>query len=94
MCLSKYVSGYVRTYAGLCRALRRRLRLFLNLNLNLNLNLSSYAALNRASLQKPFEKPNPTLFHRLDGLKYRSLYDLVNLAPYRQTQPPGRPVGR
>jgi len=55
------------------------------LDLNLNLNLPSYPALNRASFQKPFEKPNPALFPLLYGLKYRSLYDLVNLAPYRET---------
>jgi hypothetical protein len=44
-----------------------------------------YAALNRASFLKPSGKPNPELFHRLYGLKYRSLFDLVNLAPYRET---------
>jgi hypothetical protein len=66
----------------------------LYLDLNLNLNLTSYPPLNRASFQKPFEKLNPALFHQLYGLKYRSLSDLVNLAPYRETWPPGRPVGR
>jgi hypothetical protein len=44
-----------------------------------------YPALNRASLQKPLGKPNPALFRWLYGLKYRSLFDLVNLAPYRET---------
>jgi len=49
-CLSKYISVYVRTYAGLCRALGRHLRLRLNpdlyLNLDLSLNLSLYLNLN------------------------------------------------
>jgi len=58
--------------------------LLLNLNLDLNLNLWPHPALNRASFQKPFEKPIPALFRWLNGLKYPSLYDLVNLAPYRE----------
>ena len=74
--------------------MRRHARRQLYLDLNLNLNPWSYPALNRASFQKPFEKPNPTLFHWLYGLKYRQLYGLVNLASYRETYPPGRPVGR
>jgi len=57
----------------------------LNLNLDFNLNPRLYPAQNRASFQKPPGKPNPALFHRLYGLKYRSLFDLVNLAPYRET---------
>jgi hypothetical protein len=60
-------------------------RLHLYLDLNLNLNLWPYPAQNRASFQKPFGRPNQALFHRLCGLKYRSLFDLVNLAPYRET---------
>jgi hypothetical protein len=73
---------------------RLHLRRHLCLELNLNLNLRLYPALNRALFQKPFEKPNPALFHRLYGLKYRSLSSLVNLAAYRRTQPGGRPLGR
>jgi len=85
LCLSKYISVFVWSHTELCRDRRRRVRLFPNLNLNLNLSLPSYPALNRVPLQKPFEEPNPTLLHQLYGLKYRSLYDLVNLAPYRKT---------
>jgi hypothetical protein len=58
-----YLSSYVWTYAELCRALRRHVRLQLYLDLDLNLNSRLYPSLNRASLQKPLEKPNPALFH-------------------------------
>jgi len=75
---------YVWTFAGLCHALRRHVRRRLNRDLYRNPYHKPYAALNRASLQKPFEKPNQTLFHWLYGFKYRSLCDLVNLAPYRE----------
>jgi len=72
--------------------LHLRRRLYLDLNLNLNLRL--YPALNRALFQKPYVKPNPALFHQLYGLKYRSLFNTVNLAAYRRTQPGERPLGR
>ena len=85
LCLSKDVAVYVQTYAELCRDLRRHLRLFPNLNLNPVLYLNLYLNLDLFLFQKPFEKPNPALFRWLYGLKYRSLYDLVNLAPYRET---------
>jgi hypothetical protein len=65
-----------------------------NSDLYLDLSNKLFAALNRALFQKPFAKPNPALSPQLYGLKYRSLFDLVNLAPYRETQPPGRPLGR
>ena len=70
------------------------LRRHLYPDLNLNLDLRLYPALTRALFQKPFEKPNPALFRRFYGLKYRSLFSLVNLAAYRRTQPGGRPLGR
>jgi hypothetical protein len=98
LCLSKYGAVFVGTYAGLRRALRRHLRLRLILNLDLNLDPSLCPALNRALVRKPFqkpsEKPNPALFHRLCGFKYRQSFNLVNLAPYRRTLPPGQSVGR
>jgi len=78
----------------LCHALRRHVRRQLYLDLDLNLNSRLYPALNRASFQKPFVKPYPALLRWPYGLKYRSLYDLVNPAPYRETWPPGRPLGR
>jgi len=43
----------------------------LYLDFDLNLNSKLYPALNRASFQKPLEKPNPALFPLLYGLKYR-----------------------
>ena len=92
--LSKYVSVFVCTYADLCRDRRRRLRPHLYSDLCRDPYHKPYAALNRALFQKPFEKQNPALSRRLYGLKYRSLYDLVNRAPYRETWPPVRPVGR
>ena len=58
LCLSKYGSVYVWTYAELCRDRRRHARLRLNLNLNLNLNLVLYPALNHALFAEPFRKPN------------------------------------
>jgi hypothetical protein len=60
-------------------------RLRLHSNLCRDRYREPYPALNRASFQKPFEKPKPALFHWLYGLKYRPLYDLMNLAPYRET---------
>jgi hypothetical protein len=48
LCLSKYGSVYVWTYAGLCRGVR----LCLNLDLNLNLNLRLHPALNRVLFGK------------------------------------------
>ena len=71
-------------YADRCRALRRHLRLHLNRDLYRNPYPKPYAALNRAPFQKPFEKPNPALFDWLYGFKCLLLYDLVNLAPYRE----------
>jgi hypothetical protein len=62
LCLWKYISVFVRTYAELCRDRRRHARLRLNLNLNLNLNLVLYPALNRAQVMKPFKKPNALSF--------------------------------
>jgi hypothetical protein len=94
LCLARYIAVWVWTYAGLCRALRRHVCLRLYLDLNLNLNSRLCPPLNRALFQKLLEKPNPALFPQLYGLKYRSLLDLANLAPYRETQPPGRPLGR
>ena len=85
MCISKCVAGYIWTYPDLCRDLRRHLRLRLNRDLYRNPYHKPHAALNRASFQKPLEKPNPMLFHWLHGLKYRQLYDLANLALYRET---------
>ena len=76
---------FVWTYPDLYRDRRRRVRLRLNLNLNLDLNLAPNLNLDLFLFQKSFEEPNPTLFHQLYGLKYRSLYDSVNLAPYRKT---------
>jgi hypothetical protein len=76
---------YDRTYAGLCRALRRHVRLRLYCDLCRDLYHEPYPTLNRASFQKPLEKPNPALFRWPYGLKYRSLFDLVYLAPYRET---------
>jgi hypothetical protein len=76
---------YVWTYAELCRALRRHVRLHLNGDLHRDLSREPYPAPNRASLQKPFEKLNPALFHWLYGFEYRQLSDSVNLAPYRET---------
>jgi hypothetical protein len=72
-------------YADLRRALRRHVRRHLCRDLYRNPYHEPYATLNRASLRKAFEKPNPALLRWLYGLKYRSLYDLVNLAPYRET---------
>jgi hypothetical protein len=80
----KYIAVYVWTHAGLCRALRRQVRLHLYSDLNRNPYRLPYATLNRASLQKPFVKPNAALFHWLYGLKYRWLYGLVYLVPYRE----------
>jgi hypothetical protein len=56
LCLSKYLSVFVWTYAGLCRDRRRHARLRLNLNLNLSLNLALNLNLNLFLFKKPFEK--------------------------------------
>jgi hypothetical protein len=85
LCLSKYTAVYVWTYAGLCHALRRHVRLRLYRDLCRDLYREPYPALNHASFQKPFEKPNPTLFYWLHGLKHPQLYDLVNPVRYRET---------
>ncbi len=61
------------------------MRLRLCIDLCLDLYREPYPTLNRASFRKPFAKPNPALFRWLYGFKYRSLYDLVNLAPHRET---------
>ena len=71
-----YLSAYARMYADLCRALRRHSRLRLNSSLCRDPYCEPYPTLNRASFQKPFEKPNPALFHRLYDFKYRSSYGL------------------
>ena len=72
--------------------------LHLNDDLGGNRNQEPYPAPNHALIRnlvrKPVEKPNPSLFPWLYGLKYWSLCDLVNHAPYREIWPPGRPVGR
>jgi hypothetical protein len=47
------------------------LRLRLNRDLRRDLCREPYPALNRASFQKAFEKPNPALFRWLYGFKYR-----------------------
>ena len=69
LCLSKYISVYVWTCAGLCRALRRHVRLLLNLafvlNLNLNLNLFPNLNLNLFLFQMSFRKPNQSSFRWL-----------------------------
>jgi len=85
LCLPKYLSSCVRTYSHLYPALGLRLRPGLNSDLGLDRNLKPYAALNRASLRKSFEKPYPATLRSLHRFKYRSLCDLVNLAPYRAT---------
>ena len=69
LCLSKYVSVFVWTYVGLCRALRRHLRRHLYRDLHRNPYRLPSATLNRASLQKPLREPNPALFLWLYGLK-------------------------
>jgi len=81
--LAKYVAGYAWTHPDRRRDLRRHVCLRLNLDLDLNLNPVPYPALNRASFQKPFEKPNPALFRSLFRFKYPSLYNLAYPAPYR-----------
>ena len=94
MCAAEYAAGYVWTHHDL----RRHLRLCLNLDLDLDPNLVLLPALDRAlfekPLAKPFDRPNGALFGRSYGFKYRPLPGLVNPAPYRPTQPPGRPLGR
>jgi len=81
-------------YADLCRALCRHVGLHLYSDLYRDPYREPHPALNRASFQKPFGKPNPALFHWLYGFKYRKLFDSVNPAPNLQTQPPGQRVGR
>jgi hypothetical protein len=96
--LSKYLSVYVWTYAGLYRALRRHLCLLLNLNLDLNLNLWQYPAPNRAlfgkSFEKTFERSNPLSFRSSLVLRNRASLVLACLQPPRQTLPPRQSLGR
>jgi hypothetical protein len=65
LCLSKYISVFVSTYAGPCRDRRRHARRHLNLSLYLYLFLYLYleplAALFQKPSQKPFEKPFASL---------------------------------
>ncbi len=72
-------------YAELGRDPHRHVRLRLNLSMYLYLYLFLYLMPHAASFQKPFEKPIAALFRWLNNLKCPSLYDLVNLAPYRET---------
>ncbi len=98
LCLSKYLSVFVSTYAGLCRASRRHARRHLRLRLNSDLCRDLYrephAALNRALLSKPFQKPFLSSFRSLHDFWNPSLLGLVNPAPYRKTQPTGQSLGR
>jgi hypothetical protein len=55
-CLSKYISLFISTYAGLCRDRRRHARRQLNLVLNLYLYLYLYLSLNLNLFL--FQKPN------------------------------------
>ena len=73
MCLSKYVSVFVWTYAELCRALRRHvcrhLNLALFLDLDLDLNLSLYLNPNLFLFQSSFEKPVASSFDSSIGFE-------------------------
>ena len=100
LCLSKYVSVFIRTYADPCRDRRRHARLRPNLNLNLNLNLALNLNLNLSPnlnlnlflFQKPFQKPNPSSFRSLSGFRNRSLSVQIGVAQCPKTFPPGRPL--
>jgi hypothetical protein len=98
LCLSKYLSLFVRTYPDLYRDRRRHLRLHLNLtfdlNLNLNLDLALSLALFGKSLKKTFERSNPLPFRSSLVLRNRSSLVSAYLQPLRQTPPPRQSVGR
>lgn len=98
LCLSPYLSSYLppyRTlYVGLCRGLCRHVCLHLDSDPCRDLYREPHPTLYRMSYRKPHGKPNPALFCWLYGFEYRQLYGSVNLAPCRQIQPGGRPVGR
>jgi len=88
-CLTLCPSPCRSVYPDLYLDLRLRLNLNPGLDLDLNPNLALYPALNRASFQKPYGKPNPALFRRLYGVKNRTLSGYVHLAPCGELQPRG-----
>jgi len=94
LCVSKYLSVFVWTYAELCRDLRRHLRP----HRYRELLRKPYPALNQKPLTKPFQKSFQKLFASLFGSLYGSknpsLKSSANLASHRKTQPPGQSVGR